>query len=269
MLKIGFGSVHMQAPEGLESKFEWTKTLGGQFIEYYYEEMDRGGYGPAEFARLRALSEEHGIPLTYHISWHKAEDDLGRYSLGEGKARLLEMMERGFAIGARFLILHLGAYPQGEHRLCALERVREIVRGVIPALEEHSAVLCLENNTAVYTPDAIGVSVFEWDTLFSGLESPHVGMCLDTGHAHVNGCLLEMTRVLGRHIRYIHLHDNNGVQDSHRAPGLGSIDWAKWYPMLAELPYEPWVMFEYPRADGYAHSIADIRRAEAAKGGAQ
>lgn len=269
MLHIGFGSVLVQAPQGARAKFEWTKNLGGQFIEYYYEEMERDGYGDQEYALLRALSAEFALPLTYHISWHKDEDDLGRYSIEEGAAQLLKMMQPGFKIGARFLILHLGAYPGGEKRLAVLERVREIVRRVIPALEENCAVLCLENNTAIYTPGAIGVSVFEWDTLFTGLDSPHIGMCLDTGHAHVNGCLNEITRTMGKKIRYIHLHDNNGVLDSHRAPGLGSIDWASWYPMLADLPADPWVMFEYPRADGFAQTIADIRRTEEAKGGAQ
>ncbi|MDO4740219.1 MAG: sugar phosphate isomerase/epimerase family protein, partial [Eubacteriales bacterium] len=199
----------------------------------------------------------------------KPEDDLGQYFPEEGEARLLEMMRPGFRIGARFLILHLGAYPPGERRLAVLGRIREIVRRTIPALAEHAAVLCLENNTSLYTPNAVGCSVFEWDVLFDGLDSPHVAMCLDTGHAHVNGCLPEITRVMKNRIRYIHLHDNDGVRDSHRAPGMGSIDWAAWYPMLAALPREPWVMFEYPRADGYAKAIADIRLAENGAGRAQ
>ena len=262
MLPIGFGSVHMQAPEGIEPKFEWTKRHGGQFIEFYYQEMEEAGYGEAEYALVRTLSEQHGLPLTYHISWHKPEDDLGRYSVEDGEKALLKMMQPGFAIGARFLILHLGAYPQGVKRLHVLSRVRDIVRRVIPALESHSAMLCLENNTALYTPGAIGVSVFEWDTLFDGLDSPHIGMCLDTGHAHVNACLKEMTRVMGEKICYIHLHDNDGVHDSHRAPGMGCIDWAEWYPLLAQLPCKPWVMFEYPFADGVAKTISDIRLAE-------
>lgn len=262
MLPIGFGSVHMQAPEGIESKFEWTKRHGGQFIEFYYQEMEETGYGEAEYSLLRSLSARYDLPLTYHISWHKPEDDLGRYSIEEGQRALLKMMQPGFAIGARFLILHLGAYPDGEKRLTVLSRIREIIRSVIPVLAAQDAVLCLENNTALYTPGAVGVSVFEWDTIFDGLDSPHIGMCLDTGHAHVNACLNEMTRVMKEKICYIHLHDNDGLHDSHRAPGMGSIDWSVWYPFLAQLPRKPWVMFEYPFSDGVSQTIADIRLAE-------
>lgn len=264
MLPIGFGSVLLQTPEGLASKYEGTCAHGGQFIEFYYEEMDRAGYGEVELAEIRRLSAVHAMPVTYHLPWDAPADDLGRYGVAEGAARLRAMMARGFAIGARFMILHLGAYPEGAPRLKTLMRVRQIVEAVIPDLEAGGAVLCLENNTSLYTKDAIGVSVFEWDTLFDGLSSPHVGMCLDTGHAHVNGCLMEMTRVLAPYIRYVHLHDNDGVHDAHRAPGIGTIDWTAWYPVLAALPQRPWVMFEYPRADGFAHVIEGIRRVEAA-----
>lgn len=264
MLPIGFGSVLLQAPEGLEAKFEWTRRFGGQFIEFYYEEMDKAGYGGERLREICRLSQKHALPVAYHLPWDAPADDLGSYDEAEGVRRLHAMLERGFAIGAKRMILHLGAYPAGERRLSALCRVRRIVEGAIPRLAAKDAVLCLENNTSLYTPNAIGTSVFEWDTVFGGLRSPHVGMCLDTGHAHVGGCLMEMTRVLAPYIRYVHLHDNDGVRDSHRAPGMGTIDWDAWYRALVALPRRPWVMFEYPRADGFAPAIEGIRHAEAA-----
>ncbi len=264
MLQIGFGSVLVGADAGIAPKFELTRQLGGQFIEFYYQEMDEAGYGPTEWREIGRLSAAHGLPVTYHLPWDGEANDLGRYDGQEGVRRLDRMMDTGFAIGAKYMILHLGAYPLGEPRLPVLERVLGMAEAVIPRLAQAGAVLCLENNTALYTRHAIGCSVFEMDTAFARIRSPHVGMCLDTGHAHVNGCLMEMTEVMAPHIRYVHLHDNDGVRDAHQAPGLGNVNWPAWYAKLAVLPQSPWVMFEYPRAEGYANTIEAIRAAEGA-----
>jgi len=261
MLQIGFGSVLLRAPGGIEPKFERTRALGGQFIEFYYQEMDEAGLGEPEYREIRRLSAAYGLPVTYHLPWHDPTDDLGQYEEGKGRKHLLHMMERGHAIGARYMVLHMGAYPKDKPRLVTLERVLRIVEGVIPTLVEWEAILCLENNTTLYTPNAIACSAFEMDTAFHRIHSPYVGMCLDTGHAHVNGCLMEMTDILASHIQYVHLHDNDGVADQHRAPGLGNIDWETWYRKLVLLPGSPWIMFEYPFNEGFERTIQDIRSA--------
>lgn len=264
MFNIGFGSVVLQSPPGIEAKFALARQQRGQFIEFYYKEMDQAGWGPQQWQEIRTLSANYRLAVTYHLPWNNALSDLGHYDIEAGSKQLRSMLDRGHAIGAKFMILHLGAYPAGEPRLKVLGRVLCMIESVVPQLAEQQATLCLENNTALYTQKAIGCSVFEFDTIFDRLRSPQVGMCLDTGHAHVSGCLMEMTDVMAPHIRYVHLHDNHGDRDEHRAPGLGSIDWAKWYQKLVVLPHQPWVMLEYPREDGYSQTIDHLRQAEAA-----
>lgn len=52
------------------------------------------------------------------------------------------------------------------------------------------------------------------------------GICWDFGHAHITGLApLDCLREVGRGLRMIHVHDNDGVRDLHRIPGCGSIDW--------------------------------------------
>ncbi len=46
------------------------------------------------------------------------------------------------------------------------------------------------------------------------------GLALDVGHAHLNHCLDEF---LARPFRHIHLHDNDGREDTHDAVGQGTI----------------------------------------------
>lgn len=48
-----------------------------------------------------------------------------------------------------------------------------------------------------------------------------IGLALDVGHAHLNGCLAEF---LECPVAHFHLHDNNGKEDTHEAIGDGEID---------------------------------------------
>ena len=123
------GPLHilLEAPEGLAAKFELAKEQGGQFIEFYYQEMDRAGYGDSDLREICRLSAAYNMPVTYHLPWSAPEDDLGQYDVPEGRNRLCAMMERGFAIGAKYMVLHLGAYPDGERRRPVLIRVRKII----------------------------------------------------------------------------------------------------------------------------------------------
>jgi sugar phosphate isomerase/epimerase len=54
-------------------------------------------------------------------------------------------------------------------------------------------------------------------------------LTLDVGHAHINRCLPDF---LAAPFCHMHLHDNNGKQDSHSAVGEGTIDFR---PVIAAM----------------------------------
>jgi sugar phosphate isomerase/epimerase len=72
-----------------------------------------------------------------------------------------------------------------------------------------------------------------------------LGFCFDIGHAHLQGSFENEYATLASRIRSTHIHDNDGVEDRHLAPGLGTIDWGRamamfrtrqdQYPLLLEL----------------------------------
>ena len=61
--------------------------------------------------------------------------------------------------------------------------------------------------------------------LISSVDSSWLGVCLDVGHAHLNGGAPEAIETLSGYILLAHLNDNNGREDAHRAPYGGSVDW--------------------------------------------
>ncbi|MHC4995888.1 MAG: sugar phosphate isomerase/epimerase family protein [Planctomycetota bacterium] len=57
------------------------------------------------------------------------------------------------------------------------------------------------------------------------IESPHLRLCFDVGHAFINGSIGPQLAGCADLIDYLHIHDNNGQDDSHLMPGDGHIDW--------------------------------------------
>ena len=68
---------------------------------------------------------------------------------------------------------------------------------------------------------------------------PDVGVCYDTGHAHLQGATPEFD-----HIRATHLHDNRGEKDEHLWPFEGTLDWPALVEKLVVANYKGSFTFE-------------------------
>ncbi len=69
------------------------------------------------------------------------------------------------------------------------------------------------------------------------VDSPKVGVCLDTGHAFLRGeSLGECYRAAGEKLANIHFHDNDGVWDKHIQPPYGATDWRDFVDVLTDSP---------------------------------
>ncbi len=71
------------------------------------------------------------------------------------------------------------------------------------------------------------------------------GFCLDTGHINLlQKDMRTYIPVLGKRIKALHIHDNDGLSDAHLAPYTGTIDWKAFYTALREIGYEGDLDFE-------------------------
>ncbi|MGC8601789.1 MAG: sugar phosphate isomerase/epimerase family protein [Thermoprotei archaeon] len=62
--------------------------------------------------------------------------------------------------------------------------------------------------------------------LIKEVSEDNFGAVLDAGHLHAAKELLPLSvEKLGEHIVYVHLSDNDGRDNFHRAPGNGNIEW--------------------------------------------
>ncbi len=64
-----------------------------------------------------------------------------------------------------------------------------------------------------------------------------VGFCFDAGHAHMMSTVLQAFDVMKWNIYSTHLHDNDGMQDSHLWPAQGKIDWSECVALLRSVEH--------------------------------
>jgi sugar phosphate isomerase/epimerase len=69
----------------------------------------------------------------------------------------------------------------------------------------------------------------------------NVMLCLDIGHAHIEGGVPSAVETIRNFVVTTHVHDNNGVRDDHLMPYMGTID---WNATLASLPSETPIVLE-------------------------
>ena len=95
---------------------------------------------------------------------------------------------------------------------------------------------------------------------FLGQTHLKLNYCFDIGHAHMNGGVEGEFEVMKDRIRSTHLHDNNGIDDSHLYPGQGSIDWKAAMRLLSSRPGQYPLLLELKEPAGLEHPIKEAKR---------
>jgi sugar phosphate isomerase/epimerase len=78
---------------------------------------------------------------------------------------------------------------------------------------------------------------------------PSVGVCLDTGHAHLGRYTSAFIELAGPRLAHVHVHDNHGTYDDHLIPGRGAIDWCGVFDALRAVRYAGALVLELACAE--------------------
>ncbi len=136
----------------------------------------------------------------------------------------VEVMIDCFAMAAALgapVVMHPGYFAWEQERTSSDRQFKKSLRDLEAAAAERSVTFWFENMGGMNyfnlrTPADLG--------LIGG-----TGLALDTGHAHLNGCLGPFLKTPFCHM---HIHDNDGRRDTHSAVGEGTIDFG---PVIAAL----------------------------------
>jgi len=121
-------------------------------------------------------------------------------------------------------------------------------RSLIPYCEEYGIKVAVENMWQY--PKMISHSTCsrpeEFLRYMDNLDTEHFVACLDIGHAVlVREKPDDMVRALGnKYLKTLHVHDVDGIRDSHTIPYRGIADWAAVTKALGEIDYSGDLTFE-------------------------
>lgn len=166
--------------------------------------------------------------------------------------RAIEIAER---LPFRFLIQHIGT--SGEeydmHKVDAALTSIEHLRAFAKPLGVRMLIENIPNELS--TPEKIV------ELLRTG-HFGDVGVCFDTGHAHLEGGVAPALEILKDHIRSTHVHDNKQDRDAHLVPGEGTIDWGLTMELLRSAPQVPPILLELegdPEGDpDFGHKVPEL-----------
>lgn len=140
-------------------------------------------------------------------------------------------MAHAAELGARTYVLHLGPHRPDETKQASWDRVRRAVDEMASHAEALGLALALENGLPDYMMTNEELLAF-----VAGYDAPAVGLCYDSGHAHVTGDAAGVLSAFAPHVVTVHLHDNDGASDQHLIPGQGTIAWKPVVCALAQCP---------------------------------
>jgi sugar phosphate isomerase/epimerase len=143
----------------------------------------------------------------------------------------------------RFLVQHIGRSDESddprkfEDALSSIEHLRAFARPL-------GVSLLLENiPNDISTPERL-------QELLKALHYPDLGVCFDTGHAHLMSSVHQAYGVLQDRILSTHVHDNQRDRDSHLWPCEGTIDWSQTMQSLQSAPHAPALLMEIEGEEG-------------------
>jgi len=237
--EAGFGTVQPGNVPGFldETDKKYTKILDRALAA---SRLKPGGF---HMCFVGLFLHERWDPTGSHYNWCSPDPTIREEAVG----RYIRAAEVAIELGFKRLVTHISDahwWPCGEPRRRMREFAIEGLKRVADPVKKWGGMIAVEN------------CGFDFDSSVEGIRSvidevgdDVVGVCLDTGHAHIayhSGVAEEpatVIRSLKGRILSTHIHDNDGTADQHLMPGSGMLDWAEIERAFADSGYEG--PFEY------------------------
>ncbi len=190
---------------------------------------------------LRQVADQAGIPC------NQAHAPFPSYIAGNDayNAAISPLIDRAVAfaavLGAKSIVVHPIAVPDPDRQL-ALNL--DLYHRLQPLCEQLGIKVALEN---MWGRDSTGTRIVpnvcstgeSFADYLDRLDSRYFTACLDLGHCGLVGeDAAAMIRQLGHdRLQALHVHDNNGLEDTHTAPFMSQMDFGSITKALADIQY--------------------------------
>lgn len=184
-------------------------------------------------AQVRAVAERLGLSVSVHaMDGIDCNEPIGRIRRTLADL-LVEQLELGERVGARWLTLHVGRgffRNRPSKKKPHLQRAAALIREALERTAGCHIGVGLENlprKPSDYGKCWMGDRVEELERLLAEIDSDRAGIVWDFGHAHLDVPSsirdAEMARADTLPLYGIHFHYNNGADDAHRGISVEEI----------------------------------------------
>jgi len=241
-------STHLTARERLTPQhLEWIAAAGFTTIELWAAEHHFDFFSDRACGELRESLDKYGLRTgTIHFPFYHGyggaafrhtgftdHTPTGREITRRNAERLLETAT---ALECRWFVLHPVSTSIRDG--CHIRRLSAALEWFLPRCRARGIGVALEN---IMLPESRTLILARVARRHPG----DVRICLDLGHAHIDGGLVHEITHAAPHLIALHAHDNFGVRDQHLPPGRGNIDWPlAWATLRREAPQLRYFTFE-------------------------
>jgi sugar phosphate isomerase/epimerase len=179
----------------------------------------------------------------------------------DARALALDETERALQIARRIpcqvLVVHLGV-PRWQPG--AAQNSRDAARRGVEALEKLAEPLGVQIAIEVI-PNELSRAASLVHFVEDVLDSSSAGICLDFGHAHMDGDVVDAIETVSEHLLTTHVHDNRGKTDDHLVPFDGTIDWPGALTTVQKVGYDGTLLLEIAAHGSAKETLARARKA--------
>ncbi len=136
--------------------------------------------------------------------------------------------------GGTVLVVHPGGLSDVQEQEARKGRLAEGLVLLADHAKPMGLRIAVENMPPGVHP---GSRMADLTALVAEIGRPELGLALDTGHANLVASAASETLDAATGLVTTHVHDNNGRQDSHLPPGMGSVVWEDWLGSLDRIGY--------------------------------
>ncbi len=175
----------------------------------------------------------------------------------------LRSIEACGMLGIKNMVIHSACVPAYKHPddASAYFKANEpFFRALIPAMEKHGVNILFENTTIKHCGDGNYFPIYAEDlnAFIAHMNHPLFGAAWDVGHAHMDDIDHETEiMAMGKNLRAIHVHDNDGRRDMHTAPFLGTLNYDSLMRGLINSGFDGYFTLE---ADGFFKYVRSATR---------
>lgn len=167
---------------------------------------------------------------------------------------MLKSIEFAADIDAKMVVSHVGRlsrdYPE-KMISQSLKNAIRCLRKLTKACKNYGIVFTIENDHRSNDQILAGYP----EQLMLLIKKAECKFTLDVGHANTLTVIENFIDTLAEHIVNVHLHDNNGEQDTHLSLGKGNINFSPVLANLRKIEYKGPLTVEVHSSSGLKESV--------------